>query len=82
VQHSNVVGCLQDGAFQYRANAYKGDVPWDNQYVADLDQSDAIVEFVIGKFDLVPRKPNRDRATALFSASVSQMSAATSGGWS
>jgi hypothetical protein len=54
----NVVGCLQDGAFQYRANAYQGDVPWDEQYVANLEQSDAIVEFVIGKFDLVPRKPN------------------------
>lgn len=51
----NVVGCLQDGVFQYRANAYCGDAPWDQQYVAGLGQAEAIIEFIIGKFDLVPR---------------------------
>jgi hypothetical protein len=51
----NVGGCLQGGIFQYRANAYHGANPWDQQYVAELGNADAIVEFIIGKFDLVPR---------------------------
>jgi hypothetical protein len=55
----NVVGCLHEGEFQYRANAYRGEEPWDQQYRAEINQADAVVEFVIGKFDLVPRtKPS------------------------
>jgi hypothetical protein len=51
----NVVGCLQDGEFQYRANAYRGDEPWDQQYCTTISEVDALTEFVIGKFDLVRR---------------------------
>jgi hypothetical protein len=51
----NVVGCLEDGNFRYRANAYRGPEPWGQQYIAGLGQLNSIVEFVIGKFDLVPR---------------------------
>ncbi|CAM5374049.1 hypothetical protein AFEL58S_01621 [Afipia felis] len=50
----NVAGCIQQSAFQYRAHAYHGPSPWDVQAHANIDEREKIVEFIIGKFDLVP----------------------------
>jgi hypothetical protein len=50
----NVAGRLNGGTFEYMINAYQPDgSPWAVQGFRPIHEVEQIIEFVIGKFDLI-----------------------------
>ncbi len=52
----NILGVIQNGIFYYQANGYLEDnTPWNPSYHAQIDKLDELIDFVVKKFDSVPK---------------------------
>jgi hypothetical protein len=54
---ANIQGVIQDGRLFYRISAYLNGSPWNPQFEAQHNQPDAVIDFIVGKFDPLRTPP-------------------------